>query len=162
MKNFSIEFRWAVNFSIATLLWMVFEKSIGLHDAHIENHLLYSNFFAIVAIAIYFFALLDKKKNFYKSNIDWKQGFISGLLLSFFIALMSPLVQYITFTFITPKFFQNFTEYAVLKKSMTLVQAQAYFSMNSYILQGVSGALSMGVITSAIVALIIKTKRIKP
>lgn len=162
MKNLSIEFKWAFNFSIATLLWMIFEKSIGLHDAHIGQHLLYSNFFAVIAIAIYFFALLDKKKNFYKGNIDWKQGFISGLLLSFFIALMSPLVQYITFTYITPKFFQNFTAYAVLKKSLTLTQAQAYYSMNSYILQGVSGALSMGVITAAIVALIIKTKTTKP
>lgn len=159
MKKFSIEFKWAVNFSIATIIWMIIEKSTGLHDKHIDQHFIYSSLFALVAIGLYFFALLDKKKNFYNNQIDWKQGFISGMVLSFFIALMSPLVQFIVFNYISPKFFENFIQYSVLKKSMTLDQARAFYSMNSYILQGVSGALSMGVLTAAIVALVIKTKK---
>ena len=159
MKKFSIEFKWAVNFSIATIIWMIIEKSAGLHDKHIDQYFIYSNLFAVVAIGLYFFALLDKKKNFYEGRIDWKQGFISGMVLSFFIALMSPLVQFIVFSYISPKFFENFIQYSVLKKSMTLDQARAFYSINSYILQGISGALSMGVLTSAIVALVIKTPK---
>ena len=159
MKKFSIEFKWAVNFSIASLIWMIVEKSTGLHDVHIDRYFIYSNLFALVVAGIYFFALRDKKKNFYNNTIDWKQGFISGIILSFFIALFSPFVQYVSFVYISPKYFEHFIAHAVANKSLTLEQAKAYYSINSYILQGVSIALSTGVITSAIVALIIKTKK---
>ena len=36
--------------------------------------------------------------------------------------------------------------------------ADTYFTMNSYILQGIVGSISMGVIISAIVALLVKSK----
>ena len=159
MKNFSIELKWAINFSIATLLWMILEKSVGLHDKNIEHYLLYSSFFGIVAIVLYFFAMLDKKKNYFKGNMTWREGFTSGIILSFIIALLCPLVQYVIFTYITPHFFENFIALAVSKKSSTPEQAAAYFNLKSYVLQSIFGALSMGVITSALVALIIKTKK---
>ena len=76
MKNFQIEFRWSLIFSIALLLWMYLEKSVGLHDEHIGKHAIYTNLFAIVAIIIYVFALRDKKKSFFNGSMNWKQGFI--------------------------------------------------------------------------------------
>lgn len=158
MQKFSIEIRWGIQFSILTLVWMIVEKSVGLHDQYIAKQAIYTNLFAIIAIGIYFLALLDKKKNFYKGKMDWKQGFISGLILSFVIAVFSPLVQYITFTFITPHFFEKITEYAVSHKIQTQAQAETFFSLKSYILQGIFGALSMGVITAAMVAFVVKTK----
>ena len=33
MKNIKIEFKWAIIFTIMTLLWMVLEKLCGLHGA---------------------------------------------------------------------------------------------------------------------------------
>ena len=158
MKKFSIEIRWAIQFSIFTLVWMIIEKSVGLHDQYIAKQSIYTNLFAIIAITIYMLALLDKKKNYYAGKMDWKQGFLCGLVLSFVIAVLSPMVQYITFTYITPNFFAKITEYAVSHKIQTQAQAETFFSMKSYILQGIFGALSMGVITAALVALVVKTK----
>ncbi|WP_309641669.1 DUF4199 domain-containing protein [Flavobacterium sp.] len=158
MKKFSIEIRWAIQFSIFTLVWMIIEKSVGLHDQYIAKQAIYTNLFAIIAITIYVLALLDKKKNYYQGKMDWKQGFLCGLVLSFVIAVLSPMVQYITFTYITPNFFAKITEYAVSHKIQTQAQAETFFSMKSYILQGIFGALSMGVITAALVALVVKTK----
>ena len=158
MQKFSIEIRWGIQFSILTLVWMIIEKSVGLHDQYIAKQAIYTNLFAIIAIGIYFLALVDKKKNYYHGTMDWKQGFISGLILSFVIAVFSPLVQYITFTFITPHFFEKITEYAVSHKIQTQVQAEAFFNKTSYIMQGIFGALSMGVITAAMVAFVVKTK----
>jgi uncharacterized membrane protein (GlpM family) len=137
---------------------MIIEKSVGLHDQYIAKQAIYTNLFAIIAIAIYIMALLDKKKNYYKNKMDWKQGFICGLVLSFVVAVLSPLVQYVTFTYITPHFFEKITEYAVAHKIQTQAQAETFFSMKSYILQGIFGALSMGVITAAMVAFLVKTK----
>ena len=158
MNKFAIEFRWAIIFSVMMLLWMVFEKNMGWHDAHIDKQAIYTNFFGVFAIVTYFLAINQKKKIYYKGNMNWTQGFLSGLLLSFFIAIISPIVQYVTFTYITPDFFKNFIVYAVERKIYDAAAAEAYFSMNSYIIQGIAGSMSMGVITSALVALFVKSK----
>ena len=41
---------------------------------------------------------------------------------------------------------------------MSQEDAEAYFNLNSYIVQSIAGALMMGVVTAAIVALILKKK----
>ncbi|HLT88213.1 MAG TPA: hypothetical protein VKZ57_11530 [Sphingobacterium sp.] len=69
MKNISIEIKWAVLFSIMTLLWMVLEKLCGLHGKYIDYHLYLTNLFAIPAIWFMVLALRDKKKNFYAGRI---------------------------------------------------------------------------------------------
>jgi hypothetical protein len=158
MKNFTIEIKWAFLFFVSTLVWMYLEKTVGLHDEHIEKHAIYTNLFAIVAIGIYYLALRDKKRNFFKNQMDWKQGFITGLILTIFITILSPLAQYITSTLITPDYFKNVIAHAVEHKLMTQENAEAYFNLKSYLMQGVFGALSMGVVTSAIVAFFTKSK----
>lgn len=158
MKKFAIEIKWAIVFAIASLLWMEVEKITGLHDVHIDKHLIYSNLFAIVAIAIYIFALVDKKKHFFHGNMSWPQGFVSGVIISFIITLLSPLLQYLTFTYITPDFFANSIQNAVENSGMPLEKAESYFNLKSYIIQATFGGLSMGIITSAVVALFVKTK----
>ena len=158
MKKFSIEIKWGIIFSIASLVWMIVENYFGLHDVHIDKQSIYTNLFAIVAIGIFFMAIKEKKNVFFKGNMSWKQGFISGVILSIVIAVLSPIVQYITFTFISPDFFRNIIKYAVENKVQTQEQAEIYFSLKSYFLQGIFGSLSMGVITAAIVSLFLKTK----
>lgn len=159
MKNFTIEIKWAVIFAIATLIWMAIEKAVGLHDIHIAKHPIYTNIFAFVAITLYVLALRDKKKNFFNGQMDWKQGFISGIILTSFIAVLSPLTQFIISTIITPDYFKNIIAYSVEHKLLTEEAATNYFNLKSYIMQGIFGALSMGVVTSAIVAYFIKTKK---
>lgn len=161
MKKIAIEIKWGILFSIATLVWMIIENSVGLHDVNIDKQPVYTNLFALIAIAIYALALREKKYLFFKGNMTWKQGFLSGVVLSVVVSILSPLVQYITYTYITPNFFTNIIKYAVEHKIQTQVQAEAYFSLKSYILQGIFGGLSMGVITASIVALFLKTKNNK-
>ncbi len=158
MKKFKIEIKWAILFTIASILWMILEKSLGLHDEYISEHAIYTNIFAVVAIIVYVLAIIEKKKYFYNGNMNWTQGFLAGLMLTIFVAIFSPLAQYIVFNYISPDFFKNIIAYAVSNKIYTQAAADTYFTMNSYILQGIVGSISMGVITSAIVALIVRTK----
>ena len=156
--KYKIEIRWAFIFIVMALVWMVFEKSMGWHGENIAQHETHTNWFAIPAIMIYVFALLDKKKNFYYGNMSWKQGFVSGLIISVIVALFSPLSQIITHQLISPEYFPNAIAYAVKSEKATLIEAQSFFSLGNYILISVIGALMMGVLTSAIVALIVKSK----
>jgi hypothetical protein len=159
MENIKIEIKWAVIFSVMTLLWMLLEKLSGLHSTYIDYHLYLTNLFAIPAIWIMVLALKDKKKSFYNGQITYKQGLISGIILSVIIALISPLVQWITSYIITPEYFPN-----VIKRSVelgyfkTLEEAQANFNYKNYAIQGMIGALVMGIVTTAIAMIFLRTK----
>jgi len=159
MKNIKIELKWAILFSLMTLLWMVFEKMAGLHGKYIDYHLYLTNLFAIPAIIVMVLALKDKKKHFYHGKMTYKQGLITGIILSVLIALISPLTQWITSYVITPEFFPN-----VIKRSVelgyykTTAEAEANFNYVNYAKQGAAGALIMGIVTTAIAMIFLRTK----
>lgn len=161
LTNFKIEVKWAFIFTLMTLVWMVMEKAVGLHDQYLDKHMIYTNLIAIPAVAIYVFALLEKKRKFYLDDMDFKKGLKCGLVMTLIIAILAPFTQYIISTYITPEYFQNVIKLAVEKKMMTQVQAEEYFSLKNYMKQSAYGALVMGVITSAIVAAIVRTKQKK-
>ncbi len=158
MKKFQLEIKWAILFSLLTLLWTIGEKISGLHDIHLDKQVFYTNFFAIPAILIYVFALLDKRKNEFQNMMNFQQGFVTGVYMSFIIMILSPIVQYISMTFISPKYFENIILFVVKNKSMTAIEAQKYFNLKSYIFQCAFFALSVGVVTSAIVAYFLQSK----
>ena len=159
MKNIKTEIKWAVLFSIMSLAWMLLEKLIGLHSKYIDYHLYLTNLFAIPAIWFMVLALKDKKKNYYNGNMSYKQGLISGIILSITIALISPLTQWIISYIITPEYFPN-----VIKRSVelgyykTTAEAEAQFNYQNYAIQGLIGALVMGIVTTAIAMIFIRTK----
>ena len=160
MKSIKIEIKWAIIFSVMGLVWMLLEKWSGLHDKYIDYHLYLTNLFAIPAIWVMVLALKDKKKSFYNNNIDYKQGLMSGIILSLFIAALSPLTQWITSFVITPEYFPN-----VIKRSVeigyykTTAEAAANFNYKNYAIQGAIAALVMGVVTTAIAMIFIRTKK---
>ncbi len=161
MKNFTIEIKWAIIFTIISVFWILLEKLVGLHDIYINKHIFYTNLFAFPAILIYVLALKEKKNNFFKIKMNWSQGFVTGIFISFIIALLNPIAQYISMTFVSPHFFENAINNAVTMKMMTLSAATDYFNLKSYIIQGALGGLSMGVVTAAIVAYFLQTKNLK-
>lgn len=158
MKNYCIEIKWGVIYIIASIAWMFLEKAVGLHDVHIDKHPIYTMLFIFVAIAIYAMAIRDKKKNFFNGVMTWKQGFVSGIVMTAVAALLTPLMQYISSTFITPDFFKNAIAYSVEHHKSTREQAESYFNLKSYIYQATFGTLSFGVVISAISAYFNKTK----
>ena len=92
--------------------------------------------------------------------MTYKQGLISGIVLSIFIALLSPLSQWITTYVITPAYFPN-----VIKRSVEIgyfkstAEAEANFNYKNYALTGVMGALIMGITTTAIAMIFLRTKK---
>ena len=157
MKKFTIEFTWAVIFTLASLLWNVLEKALGYHDDKIGSQMLFSMLFWLVSIPIYIFAIRDKQKHYFHDRANWTQLFLSGIVLSVFAALMCPLAVYINLNVISPDFVGNGTRYFVEVKKMTADKALMYVGYRSLVIQGVSSIISVGVIISAIIALFIKS-----
>lgn len=159
MKNIKTEIKWAIIFSIVALLWMVLEKVCGLHSKYIDYHLYLTNLFAIPAIIVMVLALKDKKKSFYEGQMNYKKGLISGIVLSVIIALISPLTQWITSYVVTPEYFPNVINRSIeLGYYKTITEAEAHFNYQNFAIQGAIGALVMGIATSAIAMVFIRTK----
>ncbi|MBL8007014.1 MAG: DUF4199 domain-containing protein [Ignavibacteria bacterium] len=159
MKKIPLEVKWAFIFIVMTLAWMILEKVIGLHDKYIDKHPVFTNFIAIPAVAVYVLALMDKKKNFYSGVMTWKQGFMCGLIITLIITVVSPLTQIITSEIITPDYFPNAIKYSVSSGLLSQEEADKYFNLGNYIIQGLIGAPVMGIITSAVVAFFVRSKK---
>jgi len=158
MKNYSIEIKWALRFTLLTLAWAIGEKLTGLHDAHVDKYNLYSIFFIIPAALFYFLAINEKKKHFFNGSMSWSQGFVSGVILSFFIALLNPFAQYAIFEGISPDFFHKIIEYKIKNGNIPLKNAQSYFSIKTIMLVSTFTYLSMGIVAGAIISYFLKNK----
>lgn len=158
MRKFAIEIKYAVLFTLAMIVWTIGEKEVGLHGKYIAHYSMLGMLSGIIGLVVYFFALREKKKEYFNGQMTWAQGFVSGVYMSFFIGLLSPLATYISFNIVSPYLFQNLVGYVVSKGVMNKEQAELYFSFRSYAIQAAFSSLSLGVITGAIVALVLKTK----
>ena len=158
MKKYTTELKWAGIFIVVGFVWMIGERAVGLHSTHIDKHAIYTNLFAIPAIAIYVLALLDKRKNELKGSMTYKQGFMTGFIITLIITVLAPVTQWITSTIITPDYFTNAINHAVTSGATTQAEAEAFFSLGSYMLQATIGAFVMGLLTTLVVAAIVKTK----
>lgn len=158
MEKYKIELKWGFIFIVVLLLWMMMEKALGWHDEHIDKHSIYTMFFVIPAFIMITLALLDKRKKFYHGRMNYTQGLVSGIIVSVIVAILSPLAQYIISNFISPDFFNNLIDYTVSTGQMTEEKAQKFFNLKSYMWQSAVGALVMGIITSAIAAVLTRKK----
>ena len=158
MKKFSIEIKWALIGIIIFLAWMTLEKELGFNDEKIKWQPLFNLLYIFPTFLVYYLALREKKIKFYQQNMNWKQGLISAIVISFIIVFFSPITQFITHEFISPNFLDNTINYSVSRKKLTLAEAKEYTTLTSSIWKNISDGLSFGVVIGAIVAYLLKTK----
>ena len=155
--KFKYEIKWGLIFTVVALVWMLFEKAMGWHGPKIAVQAIYTNLFAIPAILIYILAFLDKRKND-TGPMQWKHGFFLGLGIAVVVTLFNPLSLWIINTIISPEYFPNAINHSIDSGSLDQAQAEAYFNLKNYIIQGTIGCLLMGAATAAVVALLIRKK----
>lgn len=157
MKKFAIEIKWGIRYAFLWILWLFIEKSSGYYESKISDYALYSMLFTIVTIFVYYVAIKEKKKNFFKDEMSWKQACVTGIFLTIVMAVLTPFCQIIFHKAIAPEFFPNMIEYSVSKGNSKEV-AENYFNLSSFIIQNIFSTLSLGVVISAVVALFLQTK----
>ncbi len=151
------EIKWGLIFTFVQFLWICLEFAVGLHDKYVSMHPILTNLFIIPAVYVMYLAIREKK-NILGGKITFGQAFLCGLGVSVIVAVLSPLSQYIFHRFINPNYFQNAINYAISAGKLTEAEASSYFSLQSYMMQASLGAIVAGVITSLIIAAIIRSK----
>lgn len=157
MKKNKIEIKWAFISTAMFLLWMTLEKLTGLHDKYLEQQQIVTMLILIPSAIIYVLALLDKKKNYFSGSMTYKQSFMSGLMLTLLIVVLSPVSQLITSYIITPNYFTNVIEHTVKKGMFTQEQAEQQFNIKNYLITSAAGGLVTGIVFSAIISLFTKS-----
>lgn len=153
------EIKYALIFSAMNILWMLGEKLAGLHDVHIADHAFYTNYFAIPSILLYAVAMYQKQ-TLLGGEMNFKQGFMSGLGITMIITALTPVVQFFIHTIITPEYFINVRAFAI-QEGMKPEVADTHFTLNSYILLSVFTGFVYGIITTIFTTIMIRYIRMK-
>lgn len=153
-----LEIKFAFVYCVVSLSWLLLEFLVGLHTKYIEYHPLVTMFALVPSVLIYRKALLSKKE-LLGGTIMLQQAIKSGMLLTIFIALLSPLALVIFHYLINPHFFADMIKYSVDNKKATLEQATDYFNFNSYLQMTISGGIFIGILITVISALIVRNKK---
>lgn len=161
MKKIHIEIKWAIISTVLSLAWMLLEKTLGWHDEQIADHFWLTLMFIPFAVLMYVLCIREKRRRVFDKKLTWKEGFFTGARLAIGVTLLSPIAQYITHNYITPKYFEKVKEYSITNDLMTVEAANDYFNIGNYIWQSAAGALIGGLIISALVSLFLKKPRLK-
>ncbi len=158
VKDYSIEVKWACIFSVMVLVWMYIEKLTGLHDEYIGKQAFFTNFIIIPAMLIYVLAILDKRERFYNGRMTYIQGFKSGAAITVMVAILSPMVEYITFTITTPEYFPNAINFTVSNGWLKKDIAEASFNLRAFQIEAAIDILILGLLASTVISLFTRKK----
>lgn len=151
-----IEIKWGVLFSLAGLLWLAGERLLGLHDEWIAWHAGLTNLFFFPAVTMMYLAIRERRRAL-GGQIRFSAAMVSGTIVSLVVALLSPLAQFIGHRWISPHFFERASAHAVSTGKLTIEQADRYFNLSSYLLQASSGAIVAGLLTTLVLAWLMRT-----
>ncbi len=154
-----IEIIWGIIYFICSVLWIYFEKSMGWHGPEIDKHAAFSIIFAIPAIILYWLALRTKRAFVYKGIMHWKQGFLTGMRMTFVIMALAPIAQLVFHKLISPEYFSNMVEFAVNIENRDRAEMEHFFSLANFMFLAVKDALIWGVVMSALLAWVMKKSR---
>jgi uncharacterized protein DUF4199 len=158
MKKFAIEIKWAIRYIFVYIAWIFLEKYTGAYDAHFENYFLLSFGFYVLAFLIYLMAIKEKKIHYFGNNMDWKQGSISGIYMTVFIAILMPFAQIVIHKSIAPEFFPNMIKRSLANKNANPETIKELYNLTGYIWQTVILTLSVGVIYAAAASRVLRNK----
>jgi hypothetical protein len=153
------EIKYALIFSAMNIIWMLGEKLAGLHDVHIADHAFYTNYFAIPSILLYAVAMYQKQ-TLLGGEMNFKQGFMSGIGITMIVTALTPVVQFFIHTIITPDYFVHVRAFAI-KEGMKPEIVDTHFTLNSYILLSVFTGFVYGVFTTIFTTIMVRYIRMK-
>lgn len=152
-KDYRVEIKWAIYYSIFLLIWFVIEKIFGLHDERIALQQNVSFFILIPTVAFYVLEMVNKRKQFYSGRMTYFQGFITGIIYTVCIMILTPLVQFICYFIISPGYFKNLVDYSLSTGVYNNVQAAQQFTLGNFLFINEVFIMLTGVVFAAFIPL---------
>jgi len=144
-----------ITIALATFTWLCLEFIFGLHDRYIDYYMYISNLVYILPVIGIHWAI---KKRFYAlppGEFQIKDGLMSGVIVFVTAAFANLFFQYVFVKYINPDFFGNMIAVSAKKAIMTgdnsivaIQEAQEYYNLSSYLIQGFTTFLILGLFIS--------------
>ena len=159
MKKFEIELKWASVFTAISIAWVYLEKYLGYHDAKISSQAIFSFWLLIPQAIVCVLSIFEKREKYYKGEITWQKAFISGVVLSAAIAGLSPAAIYLMLEVVSPEFLSSIVEVRA-EQGIPREGLEQIYNLNTMITQAIFNNLATGVFFAAVIALILKNKKV--
>jgi hypothetical protein len=152
MKN---EFKWAVIMSVVLLVWLTVLKFLGLQEPEqIGLFVIVVNVYYVLLFGLYILAIRERRSR-QRGYISRRDGFLTGLLITLFLVVLSPLNMAIFYYLINPGFFKVMIEFNV-SNGVAAQVAEADYNLSSYIFTSMLMNFVAGGVFSALGALLLQ------
>lgn len=159
MKKFALEIKWGFLLTLALVASTIVEKELGLYEKPDFSYYLLSTIcFAPVGLLFYVLFYREKRKNYFQGQMTWKQGFFAGIMMTAIVALLVPIQKNIIHQIIAPELFENTIAQMTASGKRTREEALEVMNLTSAIYNGIQLVLSAGIVASAALSMIFRTK----
>ena len=152
-------FRYGTFFALAIFLWALGESALGLHDRHIGYHEYLSYFFAVPAVGIMYWGIVNGRNGLAAGRMGFRGAFLKGLGITAVVALLCPFVWYVFCRFVNPDFLDNMMRHAIEAKGMAVSLAKKRFSLVNHLLVSTLSTTVFGVVISLVIAIIVARQK---
>lgn len=153
-----IALKWGFLTALFSFLWLCLEYALGIQTEYIAFHPVITLLALMIPLFCLYYGLRELKKRD-AVPFTFSNALLTGICISGVAAVLSMGVQWIFHSWVNPEFFSTMIAYAESRALtyggdmlMARQEAEAYFSMESYLLQAVGGSLIGGAVISAILA----------
>jgi hypothetical protein len=150
--------KWGVLTALLLFLWISLEYAVGMHSDYIAYHPVVTLLALLIPLLCLYWGLREEKRKA-PAAFTFSRALMTGLFISGIAAATGMLGQWVFHTFVNPDFFNSQITYAeskALAQGLDVLvarrQAEAYFSLRSYLVQALGGALIGGAVASAVLA----------
>ena len=150
--------KWGFLTALLIFLWLTLEYLVGIQTDYIAFHPVITLLTLLIPLLCLYYGLREEKLKDPR-QFSFSKGLLTGLLISGVAAVVGVVGQWAFHTWVNPDFFNSMITY---QESKALAQgidvlvarreAEAYYSLESYLLQSIGGALIGGAVVSAILA----------
>lgn len=155
MFYWKIEFKWTLIFSLVSIMWMVMERILGLHNGFLEYHFYFSLLSIIPLYVVFTLAIKDKGVNRYEGENQLMNSIYTLLKLILLVTISSPFVQYLALSYVSPNYFKNLAQLAIEQSKLTdLEEAKSVMGFEAYAFMISLKYFSLSVAASIIVLLV--------
>jgi len=154
MKN---EFKWAAIMSLVLLIWLVALKYMGFQEGEkIGDYQLIASVYFIPLFGLYYLTVKERKESRRnRGYITRRDAFLTGLITTMFLMVLTPIINVIFNIFINPEFIPNMVSYSAAH-GMPVQEAENTFTISSSAFNSIMMSMLSGGVYSAIVAFILE------
>lgn len=156
--------KWGFLTALFSFMWLSLEFAVGIQTDYIAFHPVITLLALLIPLLCLYYGLREEKLSD-PAGFTFSKGLLTGVSISIVAALFSVVGQWVFHTWVNPDFFNNmitFRESRALAQGIDVLvarrEAEAYFSMESYLLQTVGGVLIGGAVISAILAFFMRRR----